>query len=217
MATVRISKALLVQVETHIKGMQQSTHTATIAPHNPTLKTDFKDRLVFISMRKLWAGFEHLKDIVPASWLKDVTRLDIQVAGVPEQRIDGRFFLPPNTPRSGFGYAEVSLEEDDVLEEDVHMFTELRHFRSLEVANADKFDRAERTALNFLKSCKSVNDAIKKYPDIVLYLPQYVLKDIDKVVTRSTRESAAVHETVALDEEERKALTATGVVGALFV
>jgi len=72
--------------------------------------------------------------------------------------------------------------------------------------------------ISFLKSCKSLNDAVKQYPDVALYLPQGVKNTLEEVSQRKVREKkeqiAAASQ--GLSEEDRNLLTATGVGGAIY-
>lgn len=212
MATVRVTAKLLADVKQHIKEVAKSVHTATIAPRDPMTRPEFKDELITVAMLHAWKGYEHLRTVVPVSWLKKVERLDVRV-GTPEYQIPGSFIVPPTTKGFSGSYAEINLSEGDTPFE---IAQPLQDHRNLEKEHEHKFSLVCEKVTDFLGACKSVNDALKKYPDIALYLPQEIKDSVDRVVERSNARIKDAPVDTGLTEEDRSLLTATGVVSALF-
>lgn len=215
MATVRISKMLLKEVEAHVESMREATHKATIAPQYPVDNKEFKDKVIAVCMQKVWGAHASIRDIVPKAWLRRPQRMDIKLGGRSELRIEGLFVVPPDAKGYGDSYVEVSLSDEEA--EAAGILEPLRAYDELASANKAKFKEATEKVLDFLKSCKSVNDALKKYPDTALYLPQGIKDTVDRVVERNEAEEKGAQFLAVLTEEDRNALTATGVVGTLFV
>lgn len=215
MATVRISAKLLADVTNKISEVSQSVHEATIEPRNPMNRTEFTDEFINVVMLHVWKGYEHLKTVVPSSWLKKTERLDVRIGNSPEYKLPGSFNLPPDFNGYGSSYVEIRLSVKGTPFEIAQL---LRDHERLEEAHKQKFLSVREKVISFLKSCKSLNDAVKQYPDVALYLPQSVKNTLEEVSQRKIREKkeqiAAAPQ--GLSEEDRNLLTATGVVGAIY-
>jgi hypothetical protein len=215
MATVRISKTLLQEVKSHIRSMQEATYKATIAPQYPMEIKEFKDKVIDAGMQKIWSKHASIRTVVPEAWLRRPHRMDITLGGRSELQIEGLFLVPPDSKGYGNSYVEVSLSDEEA--EAAGILGPIRAYDELQSENENKFEAATEKVLNFLKSCKSVNDALKKYPDIALYLPQGIKDTVDRVVERAKAGEKEAQALDVLTEDDRNALTTTGVVGALFV
>jgi hypothetical protein len=215
MATVRISRMLLKEVEGHIQSMREATYKATIEPQYPAGNKEFKDKVIDAGMQKIWSTHASIRTVVPEAWLKRPHRMDITFGGRGELQIEGLFLVPPDSKGFSNSYVEVSFSDEEA--EAAGILGPLRAYAKLNSAHRDKFDAATEKVLNFLKSCKSVNDALKKYPDIALYLPQGIKDTVDRVVERAKAGEKEAQVLDVLTEDDRNALTTTGVVGALFV
>jgi len=215
MATVRISAKLLEDVKNKISEVSHSVHEATIEPRNPMNRTEFTDGFINVVMLHVWKGYEHLRTVVPSSWLKKTERLDVRIGDSPEYQLRGSFKLPPDIKGYGGSYVDIRLSVEDTPFEIAQL---LRDHGRLEEAHKQKFLSVREKVISFLKSCKSLNDAVKQYPDVALYLPQGVKNTLEEVSQRKVREKkeqiAAASQ--GLSEEDRNLLTATGVVGAIY-
>ncbi len=229
MATVRISVLLINQVTDYIGTVQDSVFRATIEPRNPRYDRDFNDRLANTALRYLWKGNEHLKAVVPESWLLKVPRLDIRILNLDsktllrsggsnadatrEYQVEGPFLAPPdaeNGERDG-RYLEVNVPFDDA---PADLVKAMKEYDTLIDAHDTKFKGANEKITAFLKSCKSVNDAIRKYPDVALYLPKNVKDKLEDTFEHKNEDKVLTQQ--GLSEEDRALLTSTGVVGTLY-
>lgn len=216
MATVRISKELLSAVEKEIDRTDRSVMQATIAPRNPMLNEGNKVQLREAAMLKLWVGTEHLRTLVPKEWLVKYSRMDITLGDLREVQVEGEVFCPPDSRFRGTrgSYIEVRLT---VAETPAPLFQAFQEHYNLLDAHNDKFTKISKTVVGFLKSCASVNDALKKYPDIALYLPQSVKDKVAETSERKAREKREKEGVAeALSDADREMLTANGVVGAIY-
>ena len=215
MATVRISAKLLEEVKKKIREVSHSIHTRTIEPRDPMQKPEFKDTFAEAAMLHAWKGYEHLRTIVPSSWLKKVDRLDVRVGDSAEHQLRGSFIVPPSLKGLGGSYAELRIPEKDVPPE---IAQALLGYANLVKEHEQKFSVVKEKVISFLKSCKSVNDAVKKYPDVELYLPEGIKATLKEVSERKDREKKEQKEAApqGLSEEDRNLLTAAGVVGAIY-
>jgi hypothetical protein len=214
MATVRISKDLLESVKHQIDVVSNSVHTATIEPRNPLSSIEFKNKVAEAALLQAWKGYEHLRTVVPVAWLKKVESLDVRIGASEEYKIPGSFIVPPTT--KGYGsYVDITIPVEDAPSE---VTQALRSYSKLEEDHENKFVAVKQKVISFLKSCKSVNDAVKKYPDVALYLSKSVLSKLEEVSERKAREKEAQEEDApqGLSDEDRQLLTSTGVVGAIY-
>ena len=210
MATVRISKQLLLDVKDEVSAIARTVHTATIKPINPISNKDMVDEVVEIAMLNIWKDFMHLRNVVPMGWLKKVEYVDIKFVGVAEVRIERTSYVPPTM--SGYTYVETTLTPEQAP----------AFYRSLVACNAAeslhnaKFKAIAEKVGSFLSTCKSLKDALNKYPDLALYIPQKY-KDQMAVESARAERSVTTHQDEAvLTEEDRDLITSTGVVGAIY-
>lgn len=210
MATVRISKQLLLDVKDEVSAIARNVHAATIKPINPVSNKDMVDEVVEIAMLNIWKDFMHLRNVVPREWLKKVDYVDIKFVGVDEVRIERTSYVPPTM--SGYTYVETTLTPEQAP----------AFYRSLVACNAaeslhkTKFKGIAEKVGSFLSTCKSLKDALNKYPDLALYIPQKY-KDQMAVESARAERSVTTHQDEAvLTEEDRDLITSTGVVGAIY-
>lgn len=213
MATVRISKDLLENVKHQIYVVAKSVHTATIESRDPLISVEFKNKVAEVALLQAWKGYEHLRTVVPVEWLKKVESLDVRIGDSEEYKIRGSFIVPPNT--KGYGsYVDIVIPVNDAPPEIVQA---LRSYSKLGEDHENRFSAVEQKVISFLKSCKSVNDAVKKYPDVALYLGKGVLSKLEEVSERKAREKEEQEDAPqGLSDEDRQLLTSTGVVGAIY-
>lgn len=216
MATVRISKDLLDVVRHNINVKASSVYGATVEPKNPFSIQVNMDAVVETALNKMWKGYEHLRPLVPQSWLPSYSCIDLRIADTPEFRIQKGVSAPPNNNSKGLrgSWVEVALDASEVPQDLLKSWLD---FCELKEQHEIKFEKVEKAVLSFLEASKSVNDAVKKYPDIALYLPDSIKQRMSQVVGRKARDgkTAAVPE-VVLTEEDRALLSMTGLVGALY-
>lgn len=211
MATVRISVLLIDQVKRYIDTVQESVFIATIEPRNPCKAPDFKDRLADTALRYLWKGHEHLKALVPKSWLIETPRLDIRIASGIEYQVEGSFTAPPDANGRSGRYLEVNVPFDAV---PADLVKAMKEYDTLIGAHRTKSKVVNEKIIAFLESCKSVNDAIRKYPDVAFYLPKHVKDKLEETSERKNKDKGPAQQ--GLSEEDRALLTSTGVVGTLY-
>jgi len=210
MATVRISKQLLSDVKNEILAISHNVHEATIKPLDPVSNKDMVDEVVEIAMLNIWKDFMHLKNVVPVEWLKKVSYVDIKFPDANEIRLERTSYVPPTM--SGYTYVETTLTPEQAPE----FYRSLVTYNATESLHKTKFKAIQEKVLSFLSACKSLKDALNKYPDLALYIPQ-TYKDQMAVESARAQRSVTTHQDEAvLTEEDRDLITSTGVVGAIY-
>ena len=211
MTTVRISKQLVADVKAAIGGIAAHVFTATVKPLYPSNHKENTDQVVEVAMLNVWEGHMHLRNIVPQDWLKSVSYIDVKFVGVDEFRLTKTVYVPP-TNKGGYSYIDVSLKPEQAPE----FYNSLVAFRAAESLHKAKFEGIEKKVLSFLGACKSLKDALNKYPDLVLYIPQKY-KDQLEVVSERAQKTATTHQDEAvLTDEDRELITSNGVIGAIY-
>lgn len=197
MALVRISFQLLNDVRNNIDSFGAKICAQNVNPLCPAAANSEVKGGEFADFceGKVWGEFLHLKDQMPSKWctesglmyayLKDennstVIKLDIRPA-------KGNFKFPPGTstwsgPTTNIKVSECNLQW-------VHDFlAQKKVYDAALTAHNDKFNTIRNQVVGFLENSKSLNDAIKRYPDIKLWVPQEYLTRVEEVVERKPRE-----------------------------
>lgn len=215
MALVRVSKQLLLGVEQQIKVMAGAAKEELRKRAAPDAVPEVCADLVAAATAQMWGVYAHLKDTTPREWMLETPRLDItpvddhKKSVVPEIQIKGDWRLPPGT-KTDYGYAEVRVPVTALQQSTQDAVME---YAADAMALDIKYTTVKEQIISFPKNCKSLNDALKKFPDFALYVPDEYKKRV-AVETERTRKKKAEAQglVVAID---RELLTSVGVIGAL--
>lgn len=209
MSLVRISNNLIGDVEERITEVCNKVFATTVLPSYPLANKANVDAVMEIIERKVWGPHMHLKDQMPSGWLITVARVDFTIAGagLPEYQLQHDMVCPPGS--AAYAYIDVKLNPSDFLPD---MFAALLEYKKQCDEHSKKFSTIRVQVKDFLHSCKSLNDALKKYPDIALYIPKSY---IDRVNTKDARAAKADEGVPVTPNIDRDLVTSMGVVGAL--
>jgi len=209
MSLVRISRSLLDAVSTQLNVLSTNAYRATVEPKNPKSDPAMLDAMYAAAEIEVWKAAPHLKDAMPPKWCVTTNRVDVQVKEVPGQefQIHKKMVCPPGT--STYGYIDVTVKLRDLPPEFV---PRLQEFVTAAGEHDVKYKQVREQVLAFLQSSKSLNDALKKFPDIALYIPQHYL---DSANEKTSRSAAKDKDDVPVMEIDRDLIVATGVVGKL--
>jgi len=213
MSLVRISKQLLIDVTNNINKTSSTIIAKTVDPMNPILTPEVTAALVEAAVVKVWGKYEALRTQMPAEW-KVNPRADIRIQhnGVSvggEIRIENKKFVIPRAKDVGSSYCDVVLESSEIPQEFFQAFVAYETARS---AHTEKFVAVNKQVTAFLKSSASLNDALKRYPDLALYIPQTYINKVEEKVERQTRVKECRPDAPSID---RDFLTSTAVIGKL--
>jgi hypothetical protein len=213
MALVRISKNLIADVRKRVDDVAARTFETAVAPKNPVTKTDNLDVLFDASERAIWKEHLHLKSIVPPGWLVKKDRIDLKIMKggtqlYPEMQVNRVVICPPNTP--GYSYVDVRLDVSQIPQA---LSDEIDAYNTECMEHNTKFGKVREQILAYLNSRKSLNDALKAYPDLALYVPKHYIETVNRKTDRAAAQAKEqVTGEVTID---RDLITSTGVVGAL--
>lgn len=196
MALVRISYALINDVEAGIVNFADKVERDTIDPLCPQAASEEVKGGEFAAYCEdlLWGEHLHLKDKIPSNWRQDCDHIQAHIKDENNKTIirlsvspeKGQFKGTPRTDRWG---PSVNIKLQQCTLPWVHDFFDKKAvYDTARAAHRVKFGTIKEQVLGFLRSSKSLNDAIKKYPDIKLWIPQAYLDSIERVVERKPRE-----------------------------
>jgi len=174
MAFVGISQNLVNEVRDHIRYMRDHELSASLGqePSRITLAITGNERWF---IEKVWENKQHLISEMPASWLHKNTAVDFHFSG-PDFKLQCRsekeVLLPPQY-RSGYPDVYVHFEEGE--EMPTELINDHVSKAKMRTEIAERWRKVETQVREFLNNCKSLNEALKLWPDLKVYIPdEYV-------------------------------------------
>lgn len=206
MAYVSISNDLINRVERKIRFMRDSEIASTC----PSLKEAYTKDATALFNLGCWQEHLHLLDIVPADWLhkQDNVRViatgDHYIDGVPHMiskacdflNVSGAFAKPSKSGYWGDSTSKLTIDELKALPDHyigkaelIQRYEDACIEREIEV----RWKKIEDEMLSFLKRCKSLNEAIKLFPGVKLYVDKNDIERIEKKPERKPREALVMN------------------------
>lgn len=218
MALVRISQNLVDVVTNRIIGLQTNEIETHHKRANPAADAAIVNEVLTLAERHAWGDHIHLKPMIPSAWLKKEPSIDSVISYPAAEGILGRYpeikfqvavTLPPGTS-TGYQYYQYNFSIEQLTPESAE---KVRAYFTEQEAIRTKFESVKNQVAKFLHSCKSLNDAVKKYPDILLYVPQEYKDRLERKVERGAR--GEKDEDSSVPEIDRALITSIGVIGAI--
>lgn len=219
MATVGITKELRERVARIIKGMERGEIKTDVPDYEKFYNVD----ATYLFHYGCWGKDSmHLIHDIPHDWLTKVTESTISVRGAME---DGRImstgvrfvglnaFHRPADSYYNKSNSEITLEELRAMPEVVAGRAELlkRWDEAIQVTFInDRWKKVTDDIDNFLEKCKTLNEAVKLFPGVRLYIHADDLERLDRKVERMTQRRKIV-EDMPTDE-----LTAAAIASKLM-
>lgn len=202
MAFVAISQKLREDVRIQIRSKQQQELALIAKPSMPVVQAD-DYRLV----EKFWGEHAHLRDVVPKEWCKKIDSVQFQTQyerepGNPDSihtlnvaiGIMGGYTRGAPTCETYYPRVGVPADTPEVAE---HVAAAQQEW-----AIVSKWSKVGTDVMNFLTSCKSLNEALKLWPDVRIYIPQhYIDKAEEKTVKAKAAESRAMEVLKQIDTD----------------
>jgi hypothetical protein len=204
MAFVAISKDFMSRVETKINNMCKA-ELRTLGD-KPVLALNPSDPF-FINT--VWKEHAHLYPLIPREWVRKHEEVQMRFK-VPETNFtdesknhfnfkavttgtNQEFSFPPN-----YGYYETVICDpySPVMSS---IFEYAVKYKEIE----QRWDTVNTKVVQFLRACKSANEAIKLWPDVKTYFDTEDVKRLDiKVVRSGSKDSAAAAALANIDTNE---------------
>ena len=214
MALVRISHDLIDEVKNTIQRLSDASYLATIELREPNKDEETLKPLLQAVEKKVWGANAHLKPLLPQDWLNSTDNIDVKVMG-REWRINtpGFRYPPKGAFKAGYSYIDVQLTDDEIGEE---VLNKVREYNRLNEEHNVKYSSVKTQVIGFLKNCKSLNDALNKYPDLAIYIPQPFLDRVAEIVERKPRQPKEKPEEADIGID-RDLVRSAGLMGAAFI
>ena len=156
-----------------------------------------------------WGEHLHLKDQMPAKWCGKADNIQMRFER-PERgvfRIRAELTPPLITPPGGTPSGVVPISADDP---EIKSYVE-RECTLYDIAQ--RWDKVDKEIMNFLGKCKSVNEALKLWPQVEMYIPTEFVNKVNEKKERSPHTPSEAAEALkALDTDH---LTTAAVISRM--
>ena len=215
MATVYITQELSSRVSDAIKRMRDADITTQNAETGRAIELDTSEFLT----KAMWGNYLHLKDQLPHEWLSLNTGPTMTIVMPADD--DGKqvkhmihfrnqkVLNRPNNDRWSEPKIECTKAFLDANVDMAGVLNILGYIDRMDLNNEikAKWSKVEADVMLFLGKCKSLNEALKLWPGVKLYIPAEYIRRVEHKVERKVREKEIV-ESVATDELTAAAIAA---------
>lgn len=158
---------------------------------------------------QLWGQHLHLRDQIPERWFRKFDNVDVH--------FNFNWNGDPAALRNYNTYIRINAKgimfPPDIHGSDVYLgFTpdaelppelaKVVHFSHQKKQIEKRWDDVRSKVCGFLETCKSLNEAIKLWPDLRMYIPSDYLERLDKKPERSTSTSKALDVLATINTDE---------------
>jgi hypothetical protein len=215
MAYVAISQGLINETEQNISRMRDREKSQLPTPATE-MKIDHNDP---IATNITWGEHANLKGTLPEEWTQSVDSISINITyqfnEAPRDtcftvRSIDKQFVVPNFRSNGYNSANIRVYED-------HPF--VQQFASALVESRRTHDEInvkwagiKEQVIKFLRSAKSLNEALKLWPALALYISDTYISRVNDKVSRGATVSKAAE---ILAQMETDNITAAAVSAKL--
>ena len=204
MAYVGISGELITNVADHISRMRNKERNAFTTPSGTLELSEAPQEVVAL----LWGEHAHLQQLLPEEWMCKNTGVDLHLNYTLDDSPDAdkhsttftikyskHLMAPPNV--SSYRYdVQVPMNTCPIpLAEDY-----LKWSKEMSAIEA-RWATVRKQIVNFLKSCKSLNEALKLWPDVRIYIPEAYIKRVERKVEREVTMSRAASALANVDTD----------------
>jgi hypothetical protein len=197
MAYVAISNALINDVEANINKLHGAEASTLPALKFDSPSAELWDHL----LTKLWAPVAHLRtELTPYDTNSNVTAALNVPKEDKEKRIIGITFGDRKVPcisKAGMGY--YSNLQVTVTEEDHPEFAAYAAAQRVHDECQQRWVGIRNKVVHFLENCKSLNEAVKLWPDVLRYVGQEYKDRMTKTVEKAKKDSGALEALRAID------------------
>jgi hypothetical protein len=219
MATVYITRELIDRVEHKINGMRKAERASDL----PDI-----DKSYVIDASKLYnigcwgVDHVHLLESIPKEWLSKSPDANITIYGWTDKDVQ----LKTNVRFNGMTFAyqrprdnyynrqdsELTFDQVRAFPEDTPGRAELlqRWDDSIVAMDIDaRWDKVKKDITEFLNKCKSLNEAVKLFPNVVMYINSHDMERLNRKVERPKERKEIVQ------SYDTEALTAAAIAAKL--
>jgi hypothetical protein len=206
MATVYITQELSTRVSNAIRRMQDLEITQHNAEINKAIEVDTSEFLT----KAMWGNHLHIKDQLPSEWLSINTgptlhvKVPVAIEDIDDAEIshqigfrNQKVINRPNHDRWSepkIYCTKAYLEAHDYMAgvpEILQFVDRIELNREIKA----KWSKVEADVMLFLGKCKSLNEAIKLWPGIKMYVPHEYIQRVEQKIERKVREKQIIDST----------------------
>ena len=220
MAYVGITGTLLQEVRSKIRRLRDSEIEATITKDPIEDMTMTGNEQWFI--KRLWGDNLHFKDIMPKEWLSTNKRIELTFLVSDDTEVKHRFcksfsfnnalILPPPYRREySDSRADIKLhfnmDDTDLPTEIVEKIKTMVQHREI----TERWDKVRSQVLTFIEKCKSLNEAVKLWPDVRVYVPREYADKLERKAEKKEAklsDAAEALKSINVDEVQAAAVIA---------
>ena len=204
MAYVGISGELITNVENHISRMRNKEREAFATPNGIFELSEAPQEVVAL----LWGEYAHLQQLLPGAWMCKNTGVDLHLNYTLDDSPDAnkysttftvkyskQLMAPPGT--SSYRH-DISVPVNTCPIPQAEDFLKWSKEMS---AIEERWAKVRKQIVNFLKSCKSLNEALKLWPDVRIYIPDEFIKRVERKVEREVTMSRAASALADVDTD----------------
>lgn len=191
MAFVGISDTLVNEVRSQIRYMYQKEVSSL--GERPTISLVGDESFIAEALNELWNDAPHLQAQMPKDWCRswDSIRLHLTVTEANLQKsVDVKLPVTFHGPPKHTAVPVANITGTSAEDIPEVLFEYARHEVNLRDV-AERWNKVEKDIVNFLRECKSLNEALKLWPDLRVYIPQHFLNRVDTKPERNKTVSAA--------------------------
>lgn len=218
MATVYITKELEKRIHNRICKMRDQEVQIEVPDNEKSLTLDASELL----MQMAWGDYKHVFPQLPREWLAHNKNQDFNViAHVDEAGNETKYcvslvglteyYEPPTPHRWGAPRPSCTKEW---LQTKLHLngtqyILDQIAQKEIRTTITEKWDKVANDISTYLSKCKSLNEALRLWPALKMYVPEEYIDRVNHKVERRQRETEI---TMTVDLEE---LTATAIAAKL--
>lgn len=201
---VRISQELKSGVRSHINRMQYKDYALQLGTTDIEKLFHVKSTSAeFIKL--LWGEHYHLKDLMPPKWVGDFMRfykphVKLHITDSTGQKHQGFSVWVSGTakcpmpPGISMG-TDFHVKEEDLGPEFLALFNTYKQSREIEA----KWSKVTIDIVKFLESAKSLNSALKSWPELCAFIPEEYLARVSAKPERTAERKRAEESLASID------------------
>lgn len=146
-----------------------------------------------------WGSYAHLRGQIPKEWKREASTIFLRVEfpdGTWQEPIG--FVAAQDTPPtySPYSYAKATVHADhpDI----AHIAAVISNRRDAQ----KRWKEVEEQVMAFLLKCKSLNEGLKLWPDLRMYIPKHYLDRVERKVDRPKEASGAADVLKSIDTNQ---------------
>jgi hypothetical protein len=219
MATVYITKELITRVQSVIDKMRRAERANDL----PNIDKKYNvDASQLFNIGCWGAADVHLKDLIPKDWMQEMTEADVTVYGTLEDgsnvktwiRFSGMTmaFQRPSKDYWNKSNSELSIEQVRAMPEEMLGRAELLQRWDdavMEFTINERWKKVSADITEFLKKCKSLNEAVKLFPNVTMYIDREDMERLNRKVERASQRKLIV------ESYDTEGLTAAAIAAKL--